>query len=203
MRPPNMQVAPEMSFGEYRGHRFYQTAHTRDTYRGRTIAKLPEDLRTYQHVIEETRPTHIIELGTYEGGSALWFADQLDVLCGGGMVISVDIAKRKIKDDDRIRLIHGDLADAPTAVLSHITDWLPQRVMVVDDSAHTYQSTSDALRLYGPMVSVGCYFVVEDGFVEGCGRAIDDFMVDNTKFERQDLMPYGVTSIPRGWLKRV
>ncbi len=189
--------------------------HTRDTYKGRTLAKMPEDLRTYQHVIERTRPDLIIELGTYDGGSALWFADQLQVLCDvqGLSVITVEKHPRVKIEDPRVLEYRGvDLADK--GVIDEIGYLAAnRRVMVVEDSAHTYESTLAALNGYGEMVSLDCYFVVEDGVVDeprltiwnggGVQPAITDFLNTElgSRFSRHELAPYGLTTDHHGWLR--
>jgi len=187
--------------------------HTQDTYRGRTLAKFPEDLRTYQHIIERSRPDLIIEMGTYDGGSAVWFADQLDVLAGGGRVITVDITAPRQINDERIEVITGALADE--VVIRHIREFaIGRRVMVIDDSAHTLLSTSEALANYASLVSHGCWFVVEDGVVDeldlsiwpnvsGVQPAIDEFLLteQGSRFERHDLALYGLTTCHNGWLE--
>ena len=70
--------------------------HTNDSYLGIGLFKFPEDLRTYEHIIWNSRPNVIIEIGTLQGGSALWFRDRLAVLAKYGFisknfkVISID-----------------------------------------------------------------------------------------------------------------
>lgn len=182
--------------------------HTGDRYKGRTLAKMPEDLRVYQHVIEASRPDTIVELGTYGGGSAIWFADQLDTFCGGGRVVTCDIyLPPQPLEDPRVRFLHGSLQD----MSGQIGDLVRGRVMVVDDSAHTYESTSAALNLYYHLVTPGCWFVVEDGVVDesisiwaggGVQPAIRDFLRTHDDFVQHDLAVYGLTTDHNGWLER-
>lgn len=188
-----------------------------DTYRGVVMAKTPEDLRVYQHVIWETRPDVIVELGTSHGGSALWFADQLRTLVPDTgqrkLVITVDPIEVSIDDAlvtqavGRLEHVYGTVHFVIAA--SHSGS----RVMVVDDSGHTHQTTSDALRLYHDLVTVGCYFVVEDGCVDEEWRhpsfsgsvqpAIREFLSTHPEFVGHDYRPYGFGMHPNGWLERV
>ena len=46
-------------------------------YRGREFLKSPFDVVLYLQLIDRLRPRTVIEIGTKEGGSALWFADTL------------------------------------------------------------------------------------------------------------------------------
>lgn len=185
-----------------------------ETYRGRGMAKMPEDLRTYERVIWETRPAAILELGTFEGGSALWFADRLRTLCDGGLVVTVDITARGYLHDPLVEHITGDLK-SPEVVEEVHRKLAGRRVMVSEDSFHSYDSTLSALTLYSDLVAPGCYFVVEDGIVEqqpfcppnwyapgSVGRAIEDFLSVTPGWKREYLAPYTLTTDHGGWLKR-
>lgn len=187
--------------------------HTSDTYRGRLLSKFPEDLRTYQHLIENSQPEVVVELGTHDGGSALWFADQLQTFCGGGEVISVDINEARPVDRPDITLIHGDLTSQEMAdKVATMVDG--RRCMVVEDSAHTYDVTLAALELYSGLVQQGQWFIVEDGVVDeerlrlpywpqGVQRAVTDFCATRLgqRFTRHWLAPYGLTCHHGGWLQ--
>lgn len=187
--------------------------HTLDTYRGRALAKFPEDLRTYQHIIERSRPDLVIELGTYDGGSAIWFADQLDTLARGGDVITIDINAPRPMTDPRVQILTGSLHER--RIVDAVKERTPgRRVMVVDDSGHTPETTRDALVNYAPFVSHGCWFVVEDGVVDepelsiwpnvsGVQGAIEQFLATDSglRFEQHHLAPYGLTTCHYGWLE--
>jgi cephalosporin hydroxylase len=217
MRLANIPAGTDRQMADYWTDRLHQ--HHHDTYKGRALVKLPEDMRTYQHVIEDSRPEVIVELGTYDGGSALWFADQLDVLCGvktaRPTVITVDraIRGRSIQvDDPNIAFIHGDLGDTDVASrVSALVDG--RRAMVVEDAEHTDRCTTAALELYSGLVSPGCYFVVEDAIVDdpdlalagwgggGVAHAISRFIEHHEEFTQEYLEPYGLTMHFGGWLK--
>lgn len=198
----------EGSVTEYWKARQWQ--HTTDTYRGRSLCKFPEDLRTYEHIIDVTKPEVIVELGTHEGGSALWFADRLTTLCGQyGRVITVDVGDCDV-DDGRITFFKGDLRDLADKVTALVAG---RRAMVVEDSAHDHGTTIAALRLYGPLVQEHDFFVVEDTIVDapslsiwnsgGVSLAIDDFLLETSRFERVPLALYGITMHMGGWLQAV
>lgn len=183
--------------------------HTSDRYRGLQLAKLPEDLRTYEHVIEGTRPEFIVELGTAQGGSALWFADRLQTLCGGGKVITIDVSSVAL-DDERIICLHGDLRDFSRVVAELVGG---ARTMVIEDSRHDYQTTLDALNLYSGLVTKGCFFVVEDGVVDDPGLtiyadrgvipAVQEFISKTDRFVLRDMAIYGLTMHMGGWLEAI
>jgi len=202
-----------------------------DTYAGVPLVKFPEDLRVYEHLIWLSRPQVIIELGTHAGGGALWLRDRLRTLrsygaTDSGAVVGVDIdisaarsALGAVDPDyaEEITLLEGDVLDPGLAdqVASHV----PQgaRCMVIDDSAHTAETTMSALRGFSKFVGPGGFFIVEDtcGDVEemrvydwwprGSLAAIDEWLAspEGADFTRRDdLELYGVTCHPGGFLQR-
>lgn len=191
--------------------------HHFDMYKGLHIAKLPEDLRTYEHVIWETQPEVIVELGGGSvGASALWFADRLDSLCGGGKVVSIEQEPMRADiapmDDSRIVFVTGDLTSKK--VVSRVKRLTKgKRTMVIEDSRHDYDTTLAALRLYSPLVQEGQFFVVEDTIVDdaemsifgdhGVLPAVLDFIKEEPRFVQQNLDIYGITMHSGGWLQAV
>lgn len=182
------------------------------TYKGHKIAKMPEDLALYHEVIWDTKPDTIIELGTGDDcGSSMWFADQLRLHTVGPRVITVDTKNIRV-DDPAILKLTDDLRSPE--VVNTIREHLGQRVMVVEDSSHTYDVTLFVLRTFGPMVTSGCYMVVEDTIVEdeencppdwynpdSVGAAIDDFLKERgSGWDRQDMDKFTVSMHRNGWL---
>jgi cephalosporin hydroxylase len=190
--------------------------HANDKYRGRALVKMPEDLRTYQRTIEGTLPDLVIELGTFQGGSALWFADQIDTFLSGSTrptVITIDIERHgEPIEDERVMQITGDLRSPD--VLRRVSEVAAdRRVMVVEDSAHVFDVTMASLRMYGPLVTQGCFMVVEDGVIDepdltiwdnagGVQPAIEKFLEEEEglRFVRMWLAPFGLTMHFGGWL---
>jgi cephalosporin hydroxylase len=144
-----------------------------------------------------------------------------------GHVFSVDVnittAQTEIGAADRgyfedITLVQGDVCDPtlPDRLIGLIPD--QSRCFVVEDSAHTYATTSAALRGFARLVPVGGYFVVEDGCVDidelrasedwprgSCPRSgIGSPRQEGSEFAvRRDLERYGLSCHPRGFLQRV
>lgn len=59
-------------------------------FEGVGCAKNPFDLALYTMLISKHRPRTIVEIGSFNGGSALWFAAQLRGMGIDGKVLSVD-----------------------------------------------------------------------------------------------------------------
>lgn len=196
----------EASLRDYWHDRLCQS-HT-DTYRGRPLVKIPEDLRTYERIIDDTHPEIILEIGTYQGGSALWFSDRLATICGGGHVVTVDLDPPSISNE-HITSLRGDALSA--SIHAEVMRLCAgRRVLVSEDSAHTYEATLGLLRLYSPLVEKGSWYVVEDGAEDtdaapwgwghGVRRAIAEFLGESHRF-LPSKAPYGITSNVDGWLE--
>jgi cephalosporin hydroxylase len=129
--------------------------------------KMADDLRRYQAVIEATKPEVIVETGTKFGGSARWFKSL------GLDVISVDIdatySGQARHEHPDIHWIIGDTTDP--SVLSCVVDLIAgRRTMVSLDSEHAFPHVVAEIGLYGPLVTPGCYLVVEDGIFDLIGQ---------------------------------
>lgn len=187
---------------------------SKSTYFGVKAEKSPMDAWVYQEIIYETRPDVIVEIGNLKGGGLLAYAHIFDLL-GCGRVIGVDQNHTQIaahvRSHKRITLVTGDCVKMYGAVAKMIKP--VDRVMVIEDSAHTYQNTLNVLNLYSPLVKSGLYFIVEDsicrhglrvGPSSGPYEAIEAFIKSNRNFIiDRDREAFLITWNPKGYLKRV
>lgn len=124
------------------------------------MLKFADDLDRYRKIIETTKPQVIIETGTYTGASALWLADQPGV----ETVITIDVENTEHVSDLGTVFVHwldGDASDP--VIVQHVSRLLiGRRTMVVLDSDHSAEHVTKEIERYGPMVTPGCYLVVED-----------------------------------------
>lgn len=227
--PPTVETDLGESVGSYLRSRLRQ--HTQDSYAGLTISKFPEDLRVYEHLLWMSDADVVIELGVQFGGSTLWFRDRLQALgryrgSARKRVIGVDVELAAARDGllatdpdygADITLIEGSVTDE--ALPERVADEVPPgaRCLVVEDTAHTYETTLAALRGFSRFVPVGGFFVVEDGCVDVTELRVSDdwprgvLPALRTWLEteasgfivRSDLQLYGLTCHPGGFLQRV
>lgn len=198
-------------------HRLYydsqKTTWKQTFWLGRTVRKCPLDLWAYQEILAETRPDLIVETGTYVGGSAYYLATVCD-LVGRGKIVTIDVDKHGGRPRHRrITYIHGSSVDGGVVDRVRRRARRARRVMVVLDSDHSRDHVRRELELYAPLVTPGCYLVVEDtninghpvspGFGPGPMEAVTDFLETTDEFEvdrgREKLL---LTFNPSGYLRR-
>lgn len=183
------------------------------TYFGIRSLKSPTDWWTYQEIIYEQRPDIIIEIGNYHGASTLALAHLCDAMDHGRM-IAVDTNHAQVdsraRQHPRITWLEGDAVAMYAAVRAEIQPH--ERVLIIEDSAHTYQNTLNVLRTYSPLIPSGGYFIVEDSNIHhgilGADAlnpyaAIEAFLAENPNFYAdRSAEAYFITWNPKGYLRR-
>lgn len=184
------------------------------TYWGVPALKNPNDFWVYQEIIFEMQPDVIIEIGNYDGGSTLALGHLCDLL-GKGRVLALDLSHSHVAETarahSRITWLEGDACDLYPQVMEVISP--NDRVLIIEDSAHTYENTLRVLRAYNGLIRPGDYFIVEDsnchhgisvGPFPGPYEAIEEFLRENDDFicdrEKEGFL---ITWNPKGFLKRI
>ncbi len=198
----------------------YSKTWQNQTWLGLPIDKAPYDTWVYQEVIYETKPDVLIEAGTAQGGSALYFASIFD-LVKRGRVLTIDIVAQPGRPQhERITYLLG--SSTSDAIFQQVKNSIRpgERVMVSLDSDHHKDHVLKELKLYTGLVTPGNYLVVEDtdlnghpvyAWFQGSGpktpgpmEAVEEFLKNNSDFiQDRSREEHGVTMFPGGWLKRV
>lgn len=191
-----------------------ERGHHKLLYKDVPIIKCPFDYVIYQMILWEVKPDLIIEIGTNRGGSALYFADLLDII-GHGEIHTIDIedmACAEVKKHPRIKFFkegyqHYDLKNAEGF----------EKIIVIEDGSHTYQDVKETISKFNSVVNLGSYFIVEDGIIDKLGwkkiynggpnRAIKEFIKEDDTFviERKwcDMFGINATFNTNGFLKKI
>jgi cephalosporin hydroxylase len=207
--------------------------HEGDSYAGIRMRKFPEDLHTFEHLLWDEKVDVVVEIGTGHGSSALWFRDRLRTLASyrnaaPPLVVSIDVDVTSAHENlgrvdptysRTITLVEADIRDPGTVdeVRRHLPDGA--RVLVVEDTAHRYDTTMAALRYFSSLVAISSFMVVEDGHrdipgmlpeempsLNGALVAVEEWLGSEGAgrfVQRRDQERYIVTSNPGGWLQRV
>lgn len=176
--------------------------------------KFPLDAWVLQEIVSETRPELIIETGTFEGGSALFFASICDAL-GVGLIATIDTdtarIHQRVRAHDRIQILEGRSTDP--AIVSSIQRLAEnRRTMVVLDSDHACENVLAELDVFAPLVSHGCYLVVEDTglghlylpFWGSALEAVSQWLPDHPEFKVDRAREkFRASTSPGGFIRRM
>jgi cephalosporin hydroxylase len=181
---------------------------------GVNVEKAPMDLWAYQQLLWDQKPDVLLEMGTYHGGSAYYFATLFDLM-NHGRVITVDIKKWGSPPvHPRITYLLG--SSVSPEIVAQIRNLVKpgEKIMVVLDSDHHRDHVLKELTTYAEFVTPGCYMVVEDtninghpvnrAFGPGPAEATEDFLKTNDGFKPDpNYERFLVSFNPGGWLKRI
>lgn len=189
-------------------------AWTGTTWLGRTVSSAPTDLLAYQEVISSVRPDWIIEVGTGDGGRALFLATICELI-GHGEVLSIDHPQAEdLPDHARLRYHAGKAQEEAMVEEVRGVVGAEGRAVVVLGACTSRQATSAAFEAFAPMVPVGSYIVVADTIVNGHpvwpafgpgpAEAVKQLLTRHGDFVQDPTMEkYSLTFNPGGFLRRV
>lgn len=180
-------------------HRVFYASHQTHGftfYEGVPILKNPLDLWVYQEILWDLEPTLLVETGTAYGGSALYYARQMDRK-GIGDVVSIDVDPAlHLPKHPRVHYVRGSsVGDEMVSAVRAMAATHP-RVMVSLDSDHSMAHVLAELDAYAPLVTPGQFLVVEDTNINGRpvevdwkggpgpGPAVDAWLPRHPEFER-------------------
>jgi cephalosporin hydroxylase len=191
-------------------------------FMGVHIRQYPTDNWVMVEILTELAPDYVIETGTLNGGSALFYAAILEQVNPNGRIITIDIdsskSERARKMDlwkRRIDFIHASSVDPD--VVSRIAQQVRgSKVLVTFDSDHSKDHVLKEMQALGPLVTPGSYMIVQDTVFNGhpihqqsfAGggpwAAVEEFMKTSTDFEIDKTRErYVITSNPSGYLKKI
>ena len=189
------------------------------TFLGAKSEQTPTDNWTMQEIIYDVKPDFVVETGTAEGGTALYYAGLLALMESDGKVITVDLERKTAEAEkhhvwqERVHQYIGSSTD-PAIVESIRKEVAGKRVLVTFDSDHRREHVLRELAMYSPMVPVGSYVVVQDtasnghpvptDFGPGPWEAVQEFLQTHPEFvQDHSREKYLLTFYPGGFLKRV
>ncbi len=186
----------------------------RTTWLGRRVTTAPTDLLAYQEMIATVRPDWIIEIGTGDGGRALFLASICE-LVDHGQVISIDPeCAEDAPHHPRLQLLQRAPGDAATVDEVRALVGPDAKAVVVLGSSASRDDTIKAFTAYAPFVPVSSYVVVTDTIVNGHpvwpafgpgpAEGVKQILGRHGEFVHDpDMEKYSLTFNPGGFLRRV
>lgn len=190
----------------------------KSSYLGIPLVKFPSDLVVLTSILWKVKPQLIIEIGTHEGGSALWMCHQMEKIRDDFEIHTIDVVDKvndsRVLQEGRIKRFLDGYEGYP------LTDSaLGKTTLVIDDGSHFYEDVVNAFHVFSPLVTVGSYYIVEDGITEYLGssdelkleggpyraikqilRETNDFLEDSSVLDPWTKNP---TANPLGYLKQI
>lgn len=188
--------------------------HHRVTYKGIKAIRCPFDYLMYQMILWEVKPDLIIEIGANKGGGALYLADLLETI-GNGEIHSidvVDIVEPVVKENKRIKFFFEGWENYDLKLAEGY-----EKIVIIEDASHKYKDSIGILNKFSHLVSVGSYFIVEDGIVNELGmekvfeggplKAIREFLPKHPEYQVDkkwcNMFGMNATFNVNGYLKRM
>ena len=134
-------------------------------YRGSLLLREPKELAVFRHFLAYTRPRTIIELGTFTGSSAIWFADTAALLGLDCHVYSTDVDHSLVSEEiksvksEKVTLIQGNRNKLEDVFSSRLLQKLPHPWLVLEDNP---VDLFVGFKYLNDFMSVGDYLVVEN-----------------------------------------
>lgn len=169
--------------------------HHHVTYKGIRAIRCPFDYVIYQMIINEVKPDLVIEIGTNIGGGALYIADLLDSN-GIGILHTIDIVDMvdpKVKEHSRIKFFAEGWENYDLTLTKGY-----ERILIIEDASHMYKDSIGILNKFHQIVSVGSYFIIEDGIINELGLE-KEYEGGPLKAVREFLPIHPEYSVDRKW----
>lgn len=189
--------------------------HHQVTYKGIKAIRCPFDYVIYQMIIGEVRPDLIIEIGSHEGGGAMYLSDLFKAYNIEGEIHTIDIdnkAEKNVAPYSNIKFFGNGAENYDPSLAKNF-----KKILVIEDAAHTYECSKTAIDKFASLVSIGSYLIVEDGILNELGleekygggplKAIREFLPQHPEFVVDkkwcDMFGKNATFNVNGYLKRI
>ena len=187
------------------------------SYRGIPTVKLPFDVTNYQLLLHDLKPDLILEIGTFKGGSSLFFADFLSSMSTDFEIHTIDVADyvedNLVRNNSKIKRFYGGWNNYNLGALEGFSN-----ILVIDDGSHSFSDVVGAFKKFSPFIRKGGFYVIEDAIVSILGveqelkleggpkSAIEVCLKNSPEFEicrrYQDFWGHFLTSSPWGYLQK-
>ncbi len=203
-------------------HKWYydNEVWAKTSFLGIHCLKSVSDMWNYQEIICAIQPSLIIEFGTFNGGSALYYSTILKLIKAHSKVFSVDIKHSAVPEivltNPHIELLECSSTDTKVADrITELRNEFPGSVFAIIDSNHEASHVLAEMKLLRPLLVAGDYLIVEDSNInghpvlenwgDGPMEAIQQYFIDFPNDYERDILrekKFGFTFAPMGYLYR-
>ena len=173
IRHPNYFYQPTGSESEEYHKWYYNTlVWQMTTWMGVGCKKSVSDMWNYQEILFDLKPSLVIEFGTYNGGSALFFTDVMRRIGQPFKVLSVDVNHEFLdpaaRRDSDVLFVESRSTDPSVAGhIQRLKSEFPGKIFAILDSDHSMSNVLAEMELLRPLLSAGDYLIVEDSMLNG------------------------------------
>jgi cephalosporin hydroxylase len=155
-------------------HKWYYNTFVwkKTSFMGVTTWKSVSDMWNYQEILFDLKPSLVIEFGTNQGGSALFFATIMKRIGQPFKVLSVDITHKHLdptarRDPDILFVESSSTLPNIAEQIQRLKSEFPGKIFAILDSDHSMDHVLGEMKLLRPLLSPGDYLLVEDSSVNG------------------------------------
>ena len=134
-------------------------------YRGAFMLKTFFDTAVYYQLFNHVKPKTVIEMGSFTGASAMWYADAAKSLGYDCQVHSIEIDHSLLSEEikqqkpDHVNFIEGDANRIEEILPSSVLQPLPHPWLVIEDS---HENITNVLTYLNQFMIAGDYAIIED-----------------------------------------
>ena len=157
---------------EYHKWYFNTFVWRKTTWMGIDCWKSVADMWNYQEILVELKPSLVIEFGTNQGGSALFFASIMRQIGEPFKVLSVDVTHGRLnpaagRDPDILFVESQSTVPAIAEHIRRLKSEFHGKIFAILDSDHAMNHVLAEMKLLRPLLSAGDYLIVEDSMLNG------------------------------------
>jgi cephalosporin hydroxylase len=155
-------------------HKWYYNTNVwkQTTWMGIGTWKSVSDMWNYQEILVDLKPSLVVEFGTNQGGSAVFFASVMRQIGEPFKVFSVDVTHEPLDpkarlDPDVMFVQSRSNVPAIADQIRSLREEYPGPVFAILDSDHSMNHVLDEMKLLRPVLKKGDYLLVEDSMLNG------------------------------------
>tara|TARA_Y100000590_G_scaffold358959_1_gene414581 strand:- start:216 stop:1325 length:1110 start_codon:yes stop_codon:yes gene_type:complete len=154
---------------------FSQGTHSAIKWKGYPVFKSAHDMALLTMIVDDLKPDTVVEIGSGQGGSAIWLTDMLNAANLNSNIYSYDKIKPKL-EYEKVKFLEFDLFDLNEGKSFPKADLWKGKKLIIEDAHVNLSSVFNEL---DKILDDGDYFIIEDS--EDKQDYINNFIKDTKK----------------------